>query len=194
LKLKDTQPTSDGVFVQTRSAVAVVAKNAWDGDKVREVLQRSIENMTSARLGTTWTARKQGAATYYQLDGLSSLSMFADKNLLLISNSPEMLLSLLSGVAKPADKGAWYTSRLEHKRESGNFVKMMRSIEGAGPTNAGSTDRNPEHGNDSTRQPKFFSDNIGSLSRTLARVDSESIEVHDMGDREVQTVHYHWAE
>jgi hypothetical protein len=114
--------------------------------------------------------------------------------MLLLSNSPEALQSLLAGVAKPSQKGAWYVSRLEHKRESGNFVKMMRSIEGAGPMNAGGTDRNPEHGNDSNRQPKFFSDNIGSLSRTLARVDSESIEVHDMGDREVQTVRYHWAE
>jgi len=193
LKMKDTQPTVDGVFVQTRSAVAVIAKNAWDGDSVRAVLQRSIENMTSSRLGATWTAHRSGAATYYQLDGLSSLSMFSDKNVLLISNSPEMLQSLLPGVSKQSDKGAWYASRLEHKRESGNFVKMMRSIEGTGPVNAGA-DRNLEHGNDSTRQPKFFSDNIGSLSRTLARVDSESIEVHSMGDREVQTVRYHWAE
>jgi hypothetical protein len=194
LKLKDTRPTSDGVFVQTRSAVAVIAKTAWNTDQVKEVLQRLTENMTSARLGTTWTARKQGSATYFELDGLSSLSMFADKNLLLISNSPAMLQSLLAGLARPVDKGALYASRFEHKRERGNFIKMMCSIEGAGPTNAGSVDRNPEHGNDSTRQPKFFSDNIGGLSRTLARVESESIEVHDMGDREVQTVRYHWAE
>jgi hypothetical protein len=194
LKVKDTQPTSDGVFVQTRSAVGVVAKNPWDADKVREVLQQSLENMTSARLGTTWTPHKQASTTYYQLDGLSPISMFVDKNLLLISNSPQMLQAMLAGVAKPSDKGAWYASRLEHKRESGNFIKMMRSIEGAGSTSARGPDQNPEHGNDSTRQPKFFSDNIGSLSRTLARVDNEAIEVHDMGDREVQTVRYHWAE
>jgi len=193
LKIKDMQPTPDGVFVQTHSAVAVIAKNAWDGDKVREVLQRSAGNMTSARLGATWAPHKQGA-TYYQLDGLSALSLYVDKTLLLVSDSPEMLQSLLAGAAKPPDKGAWYASRLEHKRESGNFVKMMRSIEGAGSTYAGSPDRNPEHGNASSRQPKFFSDNIGSLSRTLARVESESIEVHDLGDREVQTVRYRWAE
>ena len=71
---------------------------------------------------------------------------------------------------------------------------MMHSIEGAGPASARGTDRDPEHGNDSTRQPKFFSENIGSLSRTLSRVESEAIEVHDMGDREVQTVRYRWAE
>src|SRR3954468_19689614 len=136
LKMKDTQPTSDGVFVQTRSAVAVIAKNPWDGDAVRALLQKSIETMTSSRLGTTWAAHKSGAVTYYQLDGLSSLSLFSDKNLLLISNSPEMLQSLLPGVSKQADKGAWYASRLEHKRESANFLKMMRSIEGAGPVNA----------------------------------------------------------
>ena len=133
LKVKDTQPTFDGVFVQTRAAVGVVAKNPWDGAKVLDILQRSVENLTSSRLGTTWTPHRQGASTYYELDGLSSLSVFVDKNLLLISNSSEMLQTLLTGIAKPSEKGAWYASRLEHKRERGNFVKMMRSIEGAGP-------------------------------------------------------------
>src|SRR5205823_10108633 len=40
LKVKDTQRTSDGVFVQTRAAVGVVAKNPWDGEKVLDILQR----------------------------------------------------------------------------------------------------------------------------------------------------------
>ena len=69
---------------------------------------------------------------------------------------------------------------------------MTRSIENTG-VNTGLAG-NPEHGNDSTRQPKFFSDNIGSLSKTLQRLQTETIEVHDLGDRETQTVRYKWTE
>src|SRR3954468_5189104 len=192
LKLKNTQQTQDGVFVRPQTAVAIVARNVWSGDNVREVLQKSVENITTARLGATWTPRKQGTSTYYELDGLSPLSVFTEKNLLIISSSPETMQALLSEANKPAARGASYAAGFEHSRERGNFIKMTRSIENTG-VNAGLAG-NPEHGNDSTRQPKFFSDNIGSLSKTLKRVQTESIEVHDLGDRETQTVRYKWVE
>ena len=192
LKLKDTQQTQDGVFVRPRTAVAILAKSAWNADSVREVLQRSLETMTTARLGATWTPRKQGSNTYYQLDGLSPLSIFTEEKLLVVSDSPETMQALLNGTHKSGSGGAWYASGFEHAHESGNFIKMTRSIENTGvnPGLAG----NPEHGNDSTRQPKFFSDNIGGLSKTLQRVQTESIEIHDLGDRETQTVRYKWTE
>ena len=189
MKVKNTRQAQDGVFVQPLAAVAIMASNSWNPDTVREVLQKSIENITTARLGATWAPRKQGATTYYELDGLRPLSVFTEKNLLVISNSSETMQALLGSITKPASSGAWYASGFEHGRESGNFIKMTRSIENTG-VNTG----NPEHGNDSTRQPKFFSDNIGSLSQSLKRVQKETIEVHDLGDREIQTVRYKWVE
>jgi hypothetical protein len=189
LKVKNTRQTQDGVFVQPLAAVAVMASNSWNPDNVREVLQKSIENITTSRLGATWAPHQQGAITYYELDGLRPLSVFTDKNLLVISNSSEIMQALLGSITKPVSGGAWYASGFEHGRERGNFIKMTRSIENTG-VNTG----NPEHGNDSTRQPKFFSDNIGSLSQTLKRVQKETIEVHDLGDRETQTVRYKWGE
>jgi hypothetical protein len=192
LKVKNTRQTQDGVFVQPLAAVAIMATDPWNPDTVRDVLQRSLENITTSRLGATWVPRKPGATTYYELDGLRPLSVFSDKNLLVISNSPETMQALLGSITKPAASGAWYASAFEHGRESGNFIKMTRSIENTG-VNTG-LGRNPEHGNDSTRQPKFFSDNIGSLSQTLKRVQTESIVVHDLGDRETQTVRYKWVE
>lgn len=43
------------------------------------------------------------------------------------------------------------------------------------------------------REPLFFSENIGSLSRALARVDSASIMVRDTGPALSQTVIYRMA-
>jgi hypothetical protein len=189
LKLKNTRRTQDGVFVQPLAAVAIMASNSWNSDDVREVLQKSVESITTSRLGATWAPRRQGATTYYELDGLRALSVFTEKNLLVISDSSEAMQAVLGSITKPAVSGAWYASGFEHGRESGNFIKMTRSIE-----NTGVSSGNPEHGNGSTRQPKFFSDNIGSLSQTLKRMQSETIEVHDLGDRETQTVRYKWAE
>jgi len=189
LKLKNTRQTQDGVFVQPLAAVAIIASNSWNPDSVREALQKSVESITTSRLGATWAPRRQGATTYYELDGLRALAVFTDKNLLVISNSSETMQAILGSITKPAVSGAWYASGFEHGKESGNFIKMTRSIE-----NTGVSSGNPEHGNDSTRQPKFFSDNIGSLSDTLKRVQSETIEVHDLGDRETQTVRFKWVE
>jgi hypothetical protein len=192
LKMKSTQQTQDGVFVRPQTAVAILGGNPWNPDSVREVLRKSLENMTTARLGAAWTPRKQGSSTYYELDGLSPLSVFTDKNVLVVSDSPEMMQALLGRTSKPASSGASYVAGFEHSREGGNFIKMTRSIENTG-VNSGFAG-NPEHGNDSTHQPKFFSDNIGSLSKTLKRVQTETIEVHDLGDRETQTVRYKWVE
>ncbi|MFL6299335.1 MAG: hypothetical protein ACJ71N_01860 [Terriglobales bacterium] len=191
LKLKSTQQTEDGVFVQPRSTVAIIAKNPWNPDEIREVLQKSIENMTTARLGVTWTPRKQGTTTYYELDGLSPVSVFTNKNLLVISNSPQSMQLLLSST-RATSSGAWYAAGFEHARERSNFIKMTRPIENTG-VDAGFGE-NPEHGNNSNGQPKFFSDNIGSLSQTLKRVQTETIEVHNFGDRETQTVRYKWVQ
>jgi len=190
LKVKDAQQTQDGVFVQPRSAVAIVARNPWNPEQLRDVLQKMVENMTTARLGATWSPIKEGANTYYELDGLSPLSVFTEKNLLVISNSPTSMQQVLRSSAQPAATGAWYAAGFAHSRETGNFIKMTRSIENTGT----GFSSNPEHGNDSARQPKFFSDNIGSLSQTLKRVESETIEVHDLGDRETQIVRYKWGQ
>ena len=40
------------------------------------------------------------------------------------------------------------------------------------------------------REPAFFSDNVASLGRTLARVKSAAIVMHDRGQSVSQTVRY----
>ncbi|MCX6638107.1 MAG: hypothetical protein NT090_23875, partial [Acidobacteria bacterium] len=43
---------------------------------------------------------------------------------------------------------------------------------------------------DTPREPMFFSENLGSLGRTLGRLDSVSVSVRDSGAAESQTVVY----
>jgi hypothetical protein len=44
------------------------------------------------------------------------------------------------------------------------------------------------------RQPQFVSENIASLSATLAAMSSENMVVRDTGDKELQTVTYQWSQ
>jgi hypothetical protein len=48
----------------------------------------------------------------------------------------------------------------------------------------------PAEGSADQREPQLFSQNIASLGRTLARVESASITVHDTGATVPQTVVY----
>jgi hypothetical protein len=44
------------------------------------------------------------------------------------------------------------------------------------------------------REPQFFSENMASLSSTLAAVSTERITVRTEGDRILQTVTYEWSQ
>jgi hypothetical protein len=44
------------------------------------------------------------------------------------------------------------------------------------------------------REPQFFSQNVASLSNTLAAVKSQSIVAKRAGGVETQTVRYEWAQ
>jgi hypothetical protein len=43
-------------------------------------------------------------------------------------------------------------------------------------------------------EPQFFSNNIATLSSTLAAVSGEKIEIRSEGNKERQTVIYEWAQ
>ena len=58
---------------------------------------------------------------------------------------------------------------------------MMSLIERASPAIEGSP---------AGREPEYFSENLASLSTALARVDSVSIVIRDLGNAVTQTVTY----
>jgi hypothetical protein len=73
-----------------------------------------------------------------------------------------------------------------HRREGKSFARFTGLVDGANRFNAKFSS--------GSRQPQFFSDNIGSLSSTLAGVSSEGITIREDGNKVLQTVVYEWAQ
>ena len=77
-------------------------------------------------------------------------------------------------------------AEFNHQRERDNFARLVTVVD--------RPDVNPSGIPGSERQPQFLSENIASLSKTLAAVSSEKIVVRDAGDKVLQTVTYQWAQ
>ncbi len=182
LEIESSEVLPDGVFVRTPSAVVLVGASDWDSDRVRRALEAAVENLwTTSELGVAWVAHQRGQETYYELDGLARLSIATRGRLLVVANSPLQLVAVLDRASKAASPGSnetiglTYAARFNHALESADFTKMMRLIDY--PNSPSS----PTTGTVGGREPQFFSQNIASLSHTLARVSSASIVVGDQG-------------
>jgi hypothetical protein len=101
--------------------------------------------------------------------------------MLAIASSKDLLEAMLAGLAKPAGAaGARYAAAYRHAQELPNFLKMTRLIDT--PLTRETTQDQAE--------PAFFSGNMASIGQVLARIDSESITVHDSGALVTQSVVY----
>jgi hypothetical protein len=77
-----------------------------------------------------------------------------------------------------------YAAGFRHTAERQNIVKMMQLIETPlAPQDAGAQGQ-------SGREPLFVSENLASLSQSLARIESESLVVEDRGSHLRQTLTY----
>jgi hypothetical protein len=131
--------------------------------------------------GIRWTDRRAGANAYSELEGLAPFAIAAYGRMLVLANRRELLEAMLAASSsQPVGPGARYAAAYRHSREFPNFVKMMRLIDNP---------LNKESSQDAA-EPAFFSGNIASIGRTLARVDSESIAVHDTGAIVTQNLVY----
>ena len=119
---------------------------------------------------------------FSRLEGLERLAVGERGAVLFVANDPELLATVLEAAAKPqaplqqSVEGA-FAGGFRHAVERGRFASMMRLIDNAG-------------GASENREPLFFSDNLVSLSETLARVQSASIVVRDRGTTVSETVTY----
>ena len=97
---------------------------------------------------------------------------------LVLADSDSMLNSIRTG-GQPIASGT-YVAVYRHAEELGNFTRMMTMLDYTRPAeNAGNQ-----------REPQLYSENVASLGRALARVESASITVHDTGATVPQTVVY----
>jgi hypothetical protein len=166
LQFGSSRALPGGVFIGHETAIVLLAAAPWEAAAVRAAIAQSVERMwTTAGLGVKWAEQRDG---FYTLDGLARVAVAARGRQLIVAGAP---LALGAAQAQPVSDEV-YVAGFRHTRESANFVRMMRMIE-----------RPAMFGEE--RQPLFFAENLGSLSQTLARVESASVVVRATGRQTV---------
>jgi hypothetical protein len=168
-----------GVFVHLHSAVVLLGQSDWDEAAVRSSLVDFVRpSFTTGGLGLEW----QTNPAYSELNGLWKLAVSVRGKYLFIADDASLLRATLANLnQKIILKPAIFTAGFDHHLERGNFARLTRLLDSTtGETTPG-------------RTPDFFSENIASLSSTLASVSSEKIVSRDAGDSVTQTVTYQWA-
>jgi hypothetical protein len=184
LQVQSTDRDQSGVFVRTRSAVILVADSDWSESAVQSALADFVRTgLTASQLGVGW----QQKSGYEELDGLWTLAASVRGKYLMVSDAPALIESILSNFARKSDrKPADLVAGFNHQRERNNFARFTGLIDR--PNGAASGRR------ESGREPQFFSDNMEGLSKTLAAVSAERIEVRNDEGKVRQTVTYEWSQ
>jgi len=184
LQVQSTQGDKAGVFARMHSAVVLVAASDWNEAGVQSALTDFIRpGLTASQLGVAW----QQESGYQELDGLWPLAAAVRGKYLLVSDAPALMESMLSNFSRKSDrKPAELLAAFNHRREHDNFTRFASFVD---RPNIGIA-----YGQNSERQPQFFSGNMASLSSTLAAVSAETIEVRGDGSKVRQTVTYEWSQ
>jgi hypothetical protein len=183
MQIQSTDRDKGRVFVRIHSAVALLGDSDWNEAVVRAALADFVRpGLTAGQLGVDWQARS-GAQ---ELNGLWALVVAVRGKYLFISDAPALLDGMIANRnEKAALKPAVYAAGFDHGRERENFARLTTLLDRSGG------ERSSYSG--AGHIPEFFSENIASLSSTLAGMSSEKIVVRDAGDKVLQTVTYGWA-
>ena len=174
-------------FTKFHSAVVISAAHDWDSAQVKSILSSALETqITTLQLGLGWIDRD----SYSELDGLSPLSLSTQGKYLILSDDPVLLLAIRDSVDKKnaAAEAAVYASGFDHGKEAANFRRISTFLDRAGMRGGSAALSDPN----GPRQPAFFSGNMASFSQVFKSVVSESMVVHDSGDKVTQMVTYQW--
>jgi hypothetical protein len=183
MQVQATERDKDGVFVRLHSGIALLGESDWNEAAVRSSLIEFVRpSLTAGQLGVEWQQRPG----LQQLNGLWELDTAVRGKYLFVSDHSDLLNQILGNMnQKTALKPALFAAGFDHRRERENFGRLTGLLDRSG------NDASISQGSGHT--PEFFSENIGSLSSTLAAVASERIVVRDAGDKVLQTVTYEWA-
>ncbi|MBZ5515829.1 MAG: hypothetical protein LAN62_13490 [Acidobacteriia bacterium] len=186
LQLESTRGLPGDVFVGTQSAIVLQGAGDWEGEAVRSALLSAVGGLwTTSHLGAKWVERGAGETGYSEFDGLTHLAMAARGRILIVGNGGEPVVAVLKQMSGAVGKeGGVYAAGFRHAAERSDIVRMTRLIEAPFAQQFGGGGGLGGH------EPWFFSENLASLSLSLARVESESILVRDRGPLVSQTVIY----
>jgi hypothetical protein len=184
LQVQSTAPDQAGVFVRIHSAVVLVAGTEWNQDAVHSALTDFVRpGLTASQLGVGWQ-QKPG---YQELDGLWPLVASVRGKYLLVSDDAALAEAILANFSRKSDrKPADLLAGFNHQQERANFARFSNVVDRPSATIVNAENRRGE--------PQFFSNNMASLSSTLAAVSGEKIEVRSEGNKERQTVVYEWTQ
>ena len=183
LQVQSTERDQSGVFIRIHSAVVLAAASDWNEAGVQFALADFIRpGLTAGEHGVVWQ-QNSGSS---KLDGLWPLVIAVRGRYLLIADDSRLIEALLANFNHKSDmKPAVFVAGFNHEREQANFERFSGVLDR--PNMAQSNIRGME------RQPQFFSENMASLSATLAAISAEKIIVHVEGDKVLQTVTYEWS-
>jgi hypothetical protein len=184
LRVQSTDRDKDGVFVRIHSAVALAGASDWSESEAHAALVEFIRpGLTTSQYGVGW----QQKSGYQELDGLWTLTAAVRGKYMLVSDDPGLVNSMLRNMNHKADlKPATFVSGFNHAHERENFAHFTSLLDRPGAQSEGG--ENAEH------EPQFFSENMVSLSSTLADVSSETIVIREVGDKVIETVTYQWSQ
>jgi hypothetical protein len=183
LQVQSTERDQSGVFIRIHSAIVLAAASDWSEAGVQFALADFIRpSLTASEHGVAW----QQKSGYSELDGLWPLVTSVRGRYLLIADDPALIETMLANFNHKSDlKSAVFVAGFNHERERANFARFSGVVDrpSLGQSNIPGMER----------QPQFFSENMASLSSTLAGISAERIMVHVEGDKVVQTVTYEWS-
>lgn len=184
LQIQSTETDKAGVFVRMHSVIVLSAAADWDTAAVQAAIADFVRpGLTASQLGVAWQAK----SGYQQFDGLWPFAVAVRGRDLVVSDDPALMESVLSNFDRKPDRApATLIAGFNHGREGKTFARFTRLVDGA--------NRFDGRFSSGSRQPQFFSDNIGSLSSTLAGVFSEGITIREDGNKVLQTVVYEWSQ
>jgi hypothetical protein len=182
LQLQSTERDKGGVFVRFHSAFALLADSDWNEPALRSALADFLRHgLTAGQLGVDWQTRPGSQ----ELNGLMPMAMTVRGKYLFISDAPAALDGMIANMKqKTILKPALFAAGFDHGSERQNFIHLTSLLDRSGPE--------PGVSSGAGHFPEFFSENMASLSTTLAGVSSERIVVRDSGDKVLQTVTYEW--
>jgi hypothetical protein len=166
LDVSSTRIDADQVYVRPHSVIVLLAATAWDAEAIRTALGSAAEGVWSNGSAATW---RTGAGGVRELEGLGKLAMASDGKWLVVGDSAETVSAVFARRNRTALAGAAYAAGWRHARELPNFERMTTLIDF------------PQLPPDGAGEPSYFSANLASMGRTLRRVDTASIVVHDAG-------------
>jgi hypothetical protein len=187
LQLHRSEAAEDGIFVRLHSTIVLRAATDWEEAAVLQAIQRVLTpGLTASNLGVSWKKAGAGAQSYSELDGLARVAVATRGKYLFVSDDPTILVTALERISQPISaESAVYYAGFDHSRERQNFYQLVSLVDRPSRSNTVGS----EH-----REPQFFSQNVASLSETLAGVKSQSIIARRKGAVETQMVRYEWAQ